>query len=402
MRRPARRPSTLLISALAVTVAAAGFLVVIRSGDATAAEVIVPDSDSPENAEVAGSPLADLIDLPEVTTTTVTADLATPGESPTAELVDDSPTTTSADNGVSAEGATADSVDLSSPAAVRSRRGEIYFEGDFPDPFVLIDGSEVWAYSTTVWGVNVPVARVSTLGLIHTGEDALPEVGSWSVNGFVWAPAVARVGDRFVLYYTSYDVASDLMCIGTAVSDRAEGPFVDNSDSPLICPTAEGGAIDASPFVAGNTLFLLYKADGNCCGLPTTIYTQQLSPDGLATMGDPVALLGADQPWEGNLVEAPSMIRAGGRYHLMFSANDWNSADYAVGHAVCDTPVGPCTVVGDGPVLDTNEQVVGPGGAEFFMVGPRPWVVYHGWVNGVVGYDNGSYRGLFVEPVGGR
>ncbi len=391
----------LLVTALALTVAAGGLLVGVQFQQATAEEAIVPDSASPGETEVAGSPLADLIDLPEVTETTSAPEETPPPEDAgdSVQSTDTAPTTAPRP---SRERLSNSSVDLSSPATVRSRQGEIYFEGDFPDPFVLIDGSEVWAYSTTVWGVNVPVARISTLGLIHTGEDALPEVGSWSVDGFVWAPAVAQVGDGFILYYTSYDVASGLMCIGTAVSDRPEGPFVDESDSPLICPTAEGGAIDASPFFAGDTLFLLYKADGNCCGLPTTIYTQQLTADGLATAGEPVALLGADQPWEGNVVEAPSMIRAGGKYHLIFSANDWNSADYAVGHAVCETPMGPCSVIGDGPVLETNDQVVGPGGAEFFMVGPRPWVVYHGWVDGVVGYENGGYRGLFVEPVGGR
>ncbi len=402
MRFHPNRPTILLMASLALTVLAAGVFVSAQTRVATAAGTPAPTATQPAGTGLAGSPLADLIDLPEVTTATTTVTADPPGDSPTTLPPADSHASTTMAAAPPDDRMSSAAADTSGPTAVRSHQGEIYFEGDFPDPFVLVDGNEAWAYSTTVWGVNVPVARVTTRGLVHTGEDALPQVGSWSINGFVWAPAVARVGDGFVLYYTSYDVASGLMCIGTAVSARPEGPFVDHSDSPLVCPTAQGGAIDASPFTTGDTMFLLYKTDGNCCGLPTTIYTQRLTPDGLAATGDPVALLGADQAWEGSLVEAPSMIRGGGRYHLIFSANDWDSADYAVGHAVCDTPTGPCTVVGDGPVLSTDDQVVGPGGAEFFMVGSRPWVAYHGWVDGVVGYDNGSYRGLFLEPVGGR
>jgi hypothetical protein len=43
---------------------------------------------------------------------------------------------------------------------------------------------------------------------------------------------------------------------------------------------------------------LIWKSDGDCCDEATFIHTQQLSSDGLSTVGPPQRLLGATQPWE--------------------------------------------------------------------------------------------------------
>ena len=76
------------------------------------------------------------------------------------------------------------------------------------------------------------------------------------------------------------------MCISRATSANPAGPFVDDSSSAFVCPVSKGGAIDPSVFVAADgTPWLLWKSDGDCCSLPTTIYSQQLSPDGLSVVG---------------------------------------------------------------------------------------------------------------------
>ena len=99
------------------------------------------------------------------------------------------------------------------------------------------------------------------------------------------------------------------MCISRATSANPAGPFVDDSSSAFVCPLAQGGAIDPSVFVAPDgTPWLLWKSDGDCCNMPTTIYSQQLSGDGLSVVGPAHRLIGATQSWEGNLVEGPSMI----------------------------------------------------------------------------------------------
>ena len=129
-----------------------------------------------------------------------------------------------------------------------------------------------------------------------------------------------------------------------ATSTSPSGPFVDDSTSAFICPYQEGGAIDPSIYIRSDgTPWLLWKSDGDCCNQPTYIYSQQLSPDGLSTVGLPHQLIGATQPWEGGLVEAPSMIKEGSTYWLFYSANLWGTPNYRIGIAECSSVIGPCT-----------------------------------------------------------
>lgn len=93
------------------------------------------------------------------------------------------------------------------------------------------------------------------------------------------------------------------------------------------------------------------------------------------------------------------MTRSGDRYWLLYSANWWDSADYTVGAASCDSPTGPCTKVGQ-PWLASHHEASGPGGAEDFTdVQGNHWVVYHAWTSDTIGYDDGGTRSLFAVPL---
>ncbi|MGH3371306.1 MAG: glycoside hydrolase family 43 protein, partial [Nocardioidaceae bacterium] len=172
-----------------------------------------------------------------------------------------------------------------------------------------------------------------------------------------------------------------------AVATKPEGPYVDNSTKPFICQPAEGGSIDASPFTdpAGDR-YLYWKNDGNAIDLDTWIYVSRLSPDGLSLVGGPVRLFKQDLPWEGHLVEAPYMLERNGSYHLFYSANAYDKPSYAVGHALCETPLGPCKKSGD-PVLATSDDAAGPGHNMVLQKDDRYWFVYHAWDPALVGVD---------------
>ena len=89
------------------------------------------------------------------------------------------------------------------------------------------------------------------------------------------------------------------------------------------------------------------------------------------------------------------MVAHDGRSYLFYSTNDWASANYAIGYAVCDTPFGPCRKA-PGPWLGSSEQAKGPGGEEVFSDGAgRLWLALHAWIRGHVGYPGGA-RNLFV------
>jgi beta-xylosidase len=201
--------------------------------------------------------------------------------------------------------------------------------------------------------------------------------------------------EGFVLYYATQASNPDRQCLSRAVAAQPGGPFLDNSSGPCACPE-DGGAIDPSPFVdADGRAYLVWKQDSG----PGGIVAQELAPDGLSLTGPVSALVQADQPWEADVVEAPTMVGYGGRYYLFYSGNGWETANYAIGYAVCDSPLGPCTKPTDAPWLTSTAQAQGPGGPEVFSDdNGQLWLAFHAWVGGTVGYPSGA-RNLFVAAL---
>ena len=285
-------------------------------------------------------------------------------------------------------------------AARLNADGTPVFNGDFADPFVLEVDGDFYGFATNTAFTNVPVMVATGTGDGGYLGEALPDLPPWSKPGHVWAPSVTAFGDGYILYYTTRHSSSGRQCVSVAVATSPAGPYFDSTDEPLVCDLAQGGSIDASPFVDSNgDRWLLWKSDGNCCGLPTVIYTQPLSADGLSIAGDPIELIRNDLSWERDVVEAPSMIENGGVYHLFYSGNRWDTPQYAVGHATCGSVTGPCVKDAD-PWLESYAGASGPGGAEAAVLSDRPvdLVVYHGWTDGDIGYESGR-RSLYVTPI---
>jgi beta-xylosidase len=207
-----------------------------------------------------------------------------------------------------------------------------------------------------------------------------------------------RVGDNFVLYYTTRVADTTMQCISRAVSEDALGPFVDESAGPMVCQRDLGGSIDPSVVVEDDGAhWLLYKNDGNCCGLRTGIWSQRLSSDGLRVEGPAHELIRADSTWEAALVEGPSMVREGDTYLLFYSANDWASDSYAIGFARCESPRGPCEkATSEAAWMTSTSFARGPGGQEFFDAVGERWMVYHGWAEGEAGRP-GAQRRLYLD-----
>jgi arabinan endo-1,5-alpha-L-arabinosidase len=292
-----------------------------------------------------------------------------------------------------------DAAATSSAAGTPAAEGNPVIGRDFPDPDVLeVDGT-YYAYATNANNRNVQVATSTDLESWEVlGEDALPDLPSWVVPGKTWAPEVTQLGpDQFVMYTTTTNFDPTLQCIAVATSDSPEGPFEVVGDEMLVCPEDEGGAIDAATFLDDDgTRYLLWKNDGNCCGLDTWLYIAPLNGDGLSLSGEPTRLIKQDQPWEGNLIEAPTLVERDGAYVLMYSANDYGSDAYAVGYATADSPTGPYTKAEE-PLLSTDGtggEYVGPGGQDV-VVAPdgTELLVFHDWDTGF------TYRGMNVEDL---
>src|SRR5262249_34006743 len=125
---------------------------------------------------------------------------------------------------------------------------------------------------------------------------------------------------------------------------------------------------------------------------------QRLAPDGRSVTGTPNKLLTADQPWEGNLIEAPSMVINNGTYFLFYSANAWDTESYAIGYGTCRSITGPCTKPTTEPWMSSTPFAKGPGGQEWYAAAGQLWMVYHGWARGQIGYPEGERR-LYLDSV---
>jgi beta-xylosidase len=261
------------------------------------------------------------------------------------------------------------------------------WDSNFPDPQILRGESGYVAIATNGNGMNVQTLTSDDMVSWTQGADALPELADWTTPGKVWAPEAARIGDRWVMYYTTRAPDPGIQCIGVAVGARPEGPYADTSDAPLVCEEDQGGSIDASPFVdKDGTAYLYWKNDGNAVGVDTWLSVQPLAADGTSLTGSPQRLLRQDLPWEGQLVEAPYVWENDGVYHLFYSANDYGSDRYAVGHATAASPLGPFTKDPE-PVLTSTDVAAGPGHCALVEKDGQVWMVYHAWAPDAIGSE---------------
>jgi beta-xylosidase len=278
--------------------------------------------------------------------------------------------------------------------------------GDFADPFVLRSAGAYYAFATGAQRLHLQVASSPDLTTWTLLGEALPELPSWASKGpgLTWAPSVLARRDRYVLYYTTNDSRTRFQCISRAIASSPEGPYSDDSSQAMVCQVRGSapfcGSIDPSPFLdSDGKLYLLWKSDENSarCRTSPRIWAQALTDDGLGLVGPAEMLLAVDQHWEDTIVEAPSMMRYGGRYLLFYSGNDFDSANYAIGYATCPSLFGLCTKATLGtPYLMTGGAVSGPGGGELFQDAEGAfWMAYHAWTSPhLTTYGAGGARSL--------
>jgi beta-xylosidase len=277
---------------------------------------------------------------------------------------------------------------------------------DFPDPFVLNAGGTYFAFATNAGSTNVQVMSSTDLDQWETQPDALPNVASWAVRGFTWAPTVLPREGGYVLYYTVREPNAGRQAISLGYSSTPGGPYIDASSAPLIYQLPLGGSIDASPFVDNDgTAYLVWKADSNALNQPSSLWIQPLDADGLTLTSAPTRLLGYDAAWENPLIEAPSLVHRAGTYYLFYSANWWNTNRYSIGYATATNVLGPYTkATTTGPWFTSDGSVAGPGGQEWFTDrSGQLQMAYHGWQPTQIGYPGGarSLRLATVSLAGG-
>ena len=224
--------------------------------------------------------------------------------------------------------------------------------GDFPDPTVIKVGREYVASATSNgWAPIFPILH--SRDLVHWRQTgAVFRVRPrWAVGRF-WAPELARVGRRYLAYYSALP-ARRRYCIGVATARRVDGPYRDRG--PILCPPR--GAIDPFPVRdERGQLFLLWKESGDNVRIPAAIRAQPLSSDGLRLTGPPTTLITPDQPWERGIVEGPAVMRSGGAFFLYWAGADCcgTHCRYSEGVARSTRLLGPWQKHPANPILRDN------------------------------------------------
>jgi putative cell wall-binding protein len=281
----------------------------------------------------------------------------------------------------------------------------------FPDPFVLTPADTgtgtYYAYATD--GDLGEVQAIKSTDLVSWTQvgDALGTAPAWAQDDDVWGPAVTRLGaSSYVLYASFVNLDTGTRCVGAATSASPAGPFR-AVDAFKLCDDARGGVIDPSVFVSGSTRYLLWKTEGVAGNNsePPSVFSQPLAANGLSRTGAAVRIFRSEQPWEGTLVENPSMISNGGRTYLFYSGNEWESTRYAIGWAACDGPQGPCIAPVDRPLMTSETGVYGPGGGAVFRDDQGYWMAFAAWTDSRRVSEETGQRALFLRRLhftGGR
>ncbi len=257
---------------------------------------------------------------------------------------------------------------------------------DIGDPFVLNAGDGYQIYAT---GGPIGFFTWHSEDLLKFERTKALKKVSWAASDY-WAPEVFEWNGQYVMLFTARERASGSLRTGIAFSEKAEGPFTDPLDAPLM--DYGYATIDATLTTdADGVPYLIYVRDisenriGN--GGESHIYGVRLADDLLSTVGDPVLLLTPEGEWESRSGrerwnEGPAVVREGGKWYLFYSANGYFMKEYSVCVAVADHPLGPYTKQATNPLLapvETESEVLvsGPGHNAFFNVGKELFTAYH-------------------------
>jgi Glycosyl hydrolases family 43/Domain of unknown function (DUF4185) len=214
--------------------------------------------------------------------------------------------------------------------------------------------------------------------------DALPDgPGPWANHDpgvfMQWAPSIANIDGVWYLFYASQLAGTGQQCIGAAASNSPTGPGWIHQDNPLICPGGGNWAIDPEIWYDRQTRawYLLWRQDPDACD--SFLHIRQFDPATGTLTGPERRLMTATRPELGfdeigidnncadgnkDIIENPTMVRAdNGELWLFFSANQWDSINYATGWALCGTgsPVegAECALVNALPGSSRNSPIWG-------------------------------------------
>ena len=216
------------------------------------------------------------------------------------------------------------------------------------DPYILNYDGTYYAYGTRGNGFEVYIS--DDLKHWKRGEKlALSPKDSWGTKWY-WAPEVYYVKskNKFYMFYS----VDEHICVAT--SDSPEGPFVQDKKEPIW----DEKSIDTSLFIDDDGtpyLYFVRFTGGN------VIWVAEMKSDLKSIKKKTLKqCISAEDGWEtvrDRVAEGPSILKRNGMYYLIYSANHYQSQDYAVGYATATSPLGPWKKYTGNPILRRDQKV---------------------------------------------
>jgi len=276
----------------------------------------------------------------------------------------------------------------------------------FGDPFILhASDGKYYMYGTSLSDgfeafVSDDLTKWTPCGQVYKGGTSK----QWNVDCF-WAPEVYERDGKYYLFYSANGrenpgKEAENFKIGVAVASSPKGPFKDLYNRPVFDPGYP--IIDANVYFddKNNKCYLYYS---RCCykhpvdseiarkmkveGVyddieESWVYGVELKSDFSGVIGEPKLLLSPptamsdkQAEWESRSVtshevnrrwtEGSYLFEKNGTYYIMYSANSYQGAHYAVGYATSKSPLGPFVKASNNPVSQENRskggKVIGTG-----------------------------------------
>lgn len=254
----------------------------------------------------------------------------------------------------------------------------------FADPTIYVSGGKYYLTGTSgdrgvrgfsiltstdlkTWSVP-PEAGDTIHAILSRGDHAYGD------SGF-WAPQLFRTEKQHYLAYTANEQTA------LAQSTSLLGPYTQELVRP-IDPTAKN--IDPFIFRDDDGKYYMYHVrfdHGNY------LWVAEFDlGNGKIKPGTLTKCFGASEPWETTpdypsdpIMEGPTVLKLDGKYYLFYSANHYQSKDYAVGYAVSHSPYGPWEKQKNNPII--HRSVVsenGSGHGDLFTgLDGQLYYVYH-------------------------
>jgi arabinan endo-1,5-alpha-L-arabinosidase len=280
------------------------------------------------------------------------------------------------------------------------------YAGSMPDPSVIRHKDYYYAFGTT-GGDRLPDGRifpvVRSRNLIDWEQLGGALVAPSANRRYqYWAPEVTAHNGRFYMYYSMGGVEPEKFELRVAVSDRPEGPYVDNGQKLIDCENNRF-TIDAFPFKDDDGQWYMFYArnfTNDTPGLhPGTAIVVDRLVDMTRLAGDCRVVVRARYDWtlyeanrkmdyyqrtfDWHTIEGPVVVKKNGRYYCFYSGANYQTARYGVDYVVANHPLGPYIGQGDAPrvLRGVPGQVRGPG-HHSIVRGPKgrqDYIVYHAW-----------------------